>query len=295
MARFVTLSYFGAAARRYHIYRIKGSAISHQPHYHNYYQVCFVLGGEIVHGQGDGAVTLVAGDAFIVPPGFVHSLHFGNTAAEVYSLAFEEALFTSGFVSSGAERFMTGLCGEASAAGIGDVRLRVVLDEEGRKCIRALLDVLVRQQKNDTLAELSAAPSIIEAILYLLAQSYYSQPQNAQGLDRLMSYQNTLQQCIAYVDTHFHESLTLTEVAARFGLSRSSFCMIFPRFAGLPLRQYVAAKRIEEAQMLIRSHPERSLSSISREVGYLDDATFYRNFLRYTGLSPTKYRALHTQ
>ncbi|MBE6581425.1 MAG: helix-turn-helix domain-containing protein [Ruminococcaceae bacterium] len=293
MARFITLSYFGASARRYHIYRIKGSTISHQPHYHNYYQVCFVISGEILHGQGKGAVTLAAGDAFIVPPGFVHSLDFGSKAAEVYSLAFEEALFAPGFVSSGAERFMKGLCGEIDGNSDSGVRLRVVLDGESCKSIRALLDVLMRQQKNDALAELSAAPSIIESVLYLLAQSYYSQPQNAEGLDRLMSYQNTLQRCISYIDAHFCEPLTLHDVAARFGLSRSSFCMIFPRFTGQPFRQYVAAKRIEAAQMLIRSHPERALSAIGREVGYGDEATFYRNFLRLTGMSPAKYRAIN--
>lgn len=293
MAEFITLSDFGAAASRYHIYRIKGSARSHQPHYHNYYQVCFVIGGEILHGQGESVVTLAAGDAFIVPPGFVHSLNFGNTAAEIYSLAFEEALFAPTFAQSGISRFITGLRDEASRESAPGVRLRVVLDEEHRKSIRALLEALMRQQKSDCVPELSAAPSMVEAILYLLAQCYYSQPQNAASLDRLMSYDNVLHQCIAYVDEHFREPLTLAEVALRFGLSRASFCMVFPRFAGVSLRQYIAAKRIEEAQMLIRSHPARSLAAIGREVGYADEVTFYRNFLRLVGLSPAKYRALN--
>ena len=292
MAEFITLGHFGAATRHYHIYRLKASTRSHQPHYHNYYQICFVLSGEILHGQGEGAVTLSAGDAFIVPPGFVHSLHFGNAYAEIYSLAFEESLFLPGFAGSGAYRFMQSLRGEATEATELDVRLRVVLDEGSRKSIRALLDALIRQQNCNCPRELSAAPGITEALLYLLAQSYYSQPQNAEGLDRLMSYSNTLQQCIAFVDAHYREPLTLEGVASRFGLSRSSFCMVFPRFAGVPLHQYVATKRIEEAQMLIRLHPERSLAAIGAAVGYRDSATFYRNFLRITGVSPAKYREL---
>lgn len=293
MAEFITLSHFGAAARQYHIYRIRGSALSHQPHYHNYYQICFVVSGEILHGQGEGAVTLSAGDAFIVPPGFVHSLHFGNAHAEVYSLAFAEALFAPGFSGMGAFRFMQSLRGEAEEATALNVRLRVVLDEGQRKSMRALLDTLIRQQSDDCPRELSAAPGITEAILYLLAQSYYSQPQNAEGLDCLMSYNNTLQQCITFVDAHYREPLTLESVALRFGLSRSSFCMVFPRFAGMPLRQYIATKRVEEAQMLIRTHPERSLAAIGAAVGYEDSATFYRNFLRITGVSPAKYRELN--
>jgi AraC-like DNA-binding protein len=292
MAEFITLAHFGASDRRYHIYRIKGSTLSHHPHYHNYYQVCFVLQGEILHGQGVGAVTLSAGDAFIVPPGFEHSLHFGDSAAEVYSLAFEEALFFPGFSESGAARFMHGLKGEVAEEGDSGVRLRVALDGTRRKSMQALLETLIRQQETDCPRELSAAPGIIESVLYLLAQSYYSQPQNADDFDRLVSYNNTIQQCMAYVNTHYREPLTLEELAKRFGLSRSAFCMVFPRFAGMPLWRYVAAKRIEEAQMLIRSHPERSLAAIGREVGYADEVTFYRNFLRVTGISPAKYRAL---
>lgn len=293
MAEFITLTWFGAQARHYHVYRIKGSALSHQPHYHNYYQVCFVLRGEILHGQGEGAVTLSAGDAFIVPPGFVHSLHFGNAAAEVYSLAFAEALFSPGFSGSGAFRFMHSLRGEMTEEERSNVRLRVMLDGERRKSMQSLLDTLIRQQADACPPELSAAPGIVEAILYLLAQSYYSQPQNRDDLDRLMSYSNTIQQCIAFVNAHYKDPLTSEELARQFGLSRSAFCMVFPRFAGAPLRQYVANKRIEEAQMLIRSHPGRSLSAIGRDVGYVDDVTFYRNFVRVTGLSPAKYRSLN--
>ena len=158
MAEFITLSWFGAQARHYHVYRIKGSTLSHQPHYHNYYQVCFVLRGEILHGNGEGAVTLSAGDAFIVPPGFEHSLHFGGVAAEVYSLAFEEPLFSPGTAATGAFRFMRALRGEVTEEEAPGVRLRVVLDGSQRKSMQALLDTLIRQQESDCPRELSAAP-----------------------------------------------------------------------------------------------------------------------------------------
>ena len=132
----------------------------------------------------------------------------------------------------------------------------------------------------------------MEALLCLLAQSYFSQPQNAEGLDRLMSYTSALQRCTAYIDAHFKEPLSLSELSKRFGMSRSSFCTVFPRYAGMPLRQYIAKRRIEEAQMLIRSDPALPLAAVAAEVGYADPTTFYRNFLRITGISPAAYRTL---
>ena len=58
----------------------------------------------------------------------------------------------------------------------------------------------------------------------------------------------------------------------------------------MPLRRYIAQKRIQEAQALIRSHPEMPISQIALEVGYQDDSTFYRNFLQVTGLPPSRYK-----
>ena len=64
MAELITLDRFGAAARQYHIYRIRSSTVSHQAHYHDYFQVCFVISGALLHSQGNEQVLLMPGDAF---------------------------------------------------------------------------------------------------------------------------------------------------------------------------------------------------------------------------------------
>lgn len=290
MAELITLKHFNVIARHYHIYKVQKPKIAHLDHYHNYYQVCYVVSGEIVHRQNDDAVTLSAGDAFIVPPGLTHSLHFHNNYSEIFSLAFEEALFSPGFSQTSAHQFLESLQSKAADWGHNSVRLRVTLNRSQRKLIESLLECLRNQQLSDCPAGLSSAPSIASAIVYVLAQSYYQQPQNTSELDELATYNSTMMQCISYIDLHFREPITLTELSKRFGLSQSTFCSVFPQFAGTSLRKYIANKRIKEAQVLIRSHPNRSISHIAAEVGYNDDSTFYRNFMRITGLSPSGYK-----
>ncbi len=292
MEELITLQHFNATQRQYHIYRIQNSTVAHKTHYHNYYQVCFVTRGEILHGQGSKTVALGPGDAFIIPPGFTHSIRFTGGTSEMYSLSFDGALFRSEFAQSKAHQFLKSLqTGEPLSNG-ETVRLRVMLDKGRRKMLQSLLDCLVQQQETDCLPELSAAPSMITSVLYLLAQSYYEHPQNAGKFDELMLYNNTLVQCTQYIDEHYREKLSLTGLARQFGLSRSTFCALFPQFAGMSLGRYVAQKRILEAQMLIRSHPEMSLNQIGVEVGYEEVSTFYRNFLRISGVSPAKYRSI---
>lgn len=293
MPEFVTLQQFDAAARHYHIYRIQSSALDHQAHYHNYYQVCFVVSGQILHCQGGDVVTLGAGDAFIVPPGFIHSLHFDGTRSQIYSLSFDELLFHPGFPQSGAYHFLRGLQEDSPVLPKQSVHLRVLLDKEQRRLLQNLMDGLIYQQRTESPSELSAAPSLIAAILCILAQGYYQQPQNATQLSEQTGYSSILTRCMEYIDVHYRQTLTLEGLAKEFGMSRSSFCTLFPQFAGMTLRKYIAHKRIMEAQMLIRSRPELTLSQISLEVGYEDDSTFYRNFLQISGVSPSRYRELY--
>ena len=292
MAEFVTLEIFQATQRHYHIYRIRQTELNHKDHYHNYYQVCYVVSGELKHCQSRDTVTLSAGDAFIVPPGFTHSLHFDNAYTEMYSLAFDEQLFAPGFPQSNAYKFLESLQVKAAVPIHNSVRLQVTLSRSQRRLMESLLECLVRQQQEDCPLGLSAAPSLTASIIYVLAQSYYQQPQNTGELDELAIYNSTLLQCVAYIDQHFREPISLSDLAKRFGLSRSSFCSVFPQFTGMPLRKYIASKRIKEAQTLIRSHPNKPLSLIAAEVGYNDDSTFYRNFLQITGLAPGKYRTI---
>lgn len=292
MPEYVTLERFGASERHYYVYRIKSTALDHQSHYHNYYQVCFVARGEIIHHQGKEAVTLRAGDAFIVPPGFIHALHFEGVNTELYSLAFDDSLFEAGFSQTNAYRFLEQLRARSETAPKKSVRLRVVLDENQRKLVRHLMDCLISQQQADYPRGLSAAPSIVESILYLLAQSDYGQPANVTTFTEKGGYSTVLRQCIAYIDGHYKERLRVDDITRRFGISRSAFCAVFPQLAGLPLRKYIAHKRIMEAQMLIRSHPEWPLARVAAESGYEDLTTFYRNFLQITGTAPSGYREL---
>lgn len=292
MSELVTLDYFGARQRHYHIYHIRNSAPDHQTHYHDYFQVCFVTCGEIQHCQEGSAISLGPGDAFIIPPGFPHSLHFSSTHCEMYSLSFEEALFHEGFSLCAAYQFLSGLHSGTVLPNEHGVRLRVLLDENQQQNIHALMDCLLREQERAGPLEISAASSLITSIVYILAQSYYQQPQNIPQINERLSYNNTLLQCTRYIDDHYQEPLTLTSLSKQFGLSRSAFCTVFPQFTGLPLHRYIAKKRILEAQRLIRSAPDLPLNQIAHTVGYEDFSTFYRNFLRISGVSPSRYREL---
>ena len=292
MAQRITLEFYQAAQRQYHAHRASGSSMDGQPHYHDYYQVCYVVAGSILHYREREAVELKAGNAFIIPPGFPHSMHFAAGDAQVLSLVFRDSLFHEGFKLSSIASFLTDLQRDAMRS---QVHMRIALNPRQRGNVQNLLEMLIAEQAVEHPPGLCAAPSLISSVLYMLAQGYYGEAKKDLDPGMLLGYADTMQRCADYIDRSYAQELSLESLARQFGVSRSTFCTAFRQHTGLPLRQYIARRRIQEAQIRIRSGQEATLSEIAQAVGYEDDSTFYRNFLRVTGMSPARYRQMCTK
>lgn len=286
----ITMDYFQAGQKHYHIYQISGSITAEQPHSHDYYQVCYVVKGQITHTQQDQLVPLGQGDIFIIPPGISHSIHFASQRTQIYSLSFDEQLFSPGFSQSHAYQFLLKL---QQANVDHSLRLRLVPNEEQRKTIVGILECLLREQQAQWPRQLTAAASLTSALLCVLAQCYYQQPQNQQAYKELNEGRRVMEDCISYIEGHYWEPISQRDLLRIFGLSRSAFCAMFPQCTGMSLKQYVNQKRIHRAQTMIREQPELSLQQIAGAVGYGEASTFYRNFIQITGITPSEYRALY--
>lgn len=289
MSNLVTLEDLHAASAQYYIRRCADTFLSRTPHYHDHYQICYVANGSITHCQGNDSVSLVEGDAYIVSPGFVHKLRFDEACTELIMLDFKLSLLQADFRQSYAFRFLQDL---QSHHDTGVIPLQLTPDENQRDSMQALFECLMRQQDVPCPAELSAAASLVAAIVYLLAQCYYDNPKSKRQPWNTDDSKQILRRCIVYVDTHYTQNLSAETLAKKFGLSQSVLSAAFQQQTGLPVHKYIVQKRIQNAQMLIRSHADMALGDVAAKCGYADNSTFYRNFLKITGVSPTKYKEL---
>ena len=288
MSKLITLDHFHTTEKHFYIYMLNHSTVASEIHYHDYFQMLFVLSGEIRHIHDSHGISLFRGDAFITPPMFTHRLEFVNPSTEVYSLAFAPELFHSGFSQSNIYRFLMMLVD--SAAGENDIHLKISLDKQQRKIVSMLMECLVTEQASCSSSSLSAVPSLISSALYILAQSY----QNRSGLDQPLTKTEhflNIQACMQYLDDHYAEDITIEKLSRKFALSRSVLCSLFSQYTGLSLKRYVKNKRILAAEQLLRSRPDLSLSEVAAAVGYQDPSTLFRNFRDVVGVSPSRYRS----
>jgi AraC-like DNA-binding protein/mannose-6-phosphate isomerase-like protein (cupin superfamily) len=95
-----------------------------------------------------------------------------------------------------------------------------------------------------------------------------------------------------WIDAHYQERVTLTELAAKANLSPTHFSLLFHQL-------YQVAPKTYQRQCCLRHAAQQLLQSdlpvtvIGVQHGFIDMAHFSRTFRDYLGMSPTQYRQAH--
>lgn len=93
-----------------------------------------------------------------------------------------------------------------------------------------------------------------------------------------------------YIETHYHETISLDALAERLNLSSDVLSKRFKQEYGETLSERILRRRMNEAERMLLETDD-SLSSIAQEVGFYDQSHFARKFSRWKGISPGKYRS----
>jgi len=101
-----------------------------------------------------------------------------------------------------------------------------------------------------------------------------------------------LKRLVQYINEHYAESLTLTELAEHFHFNPSYLSSYFSTHMQEGFIEYLNKVRIEEAAKLLKANTI-PISEISRMVGYSDHSYFCKVFKKIKGLSPSQYKRLN--
>ena len=85
------------------------------------------------------------------------------------------------------------------------------------------------------------------------------------------------------------ERQTRQELAKYLHCSQRQLIRKMQALYGVSFRQKLIASRMDLARYLLRS-TDKSVNEISTQLGYADNAAFFRVFRQHTGMTPTQYR-----
>ena len=97
---------------------------------------------------------------------------------------------------------------------------------------------------------------------------------------------------ISYIEEHYHEQITLDQLADSIHISKSECCRCFKRTLQVSPIEYLMKYRIFQAvNMLQRGDPQaRSMSTLAFHVGFNNASYFNKVFRQFLGCTPSEYK-----
>lgn len=92
-----------------------------------------------------------------------------------------------------------------------------------------------------------------------------------------------------WLETHYAETVSLDDLAQKYGISPTQLSRLFSEQAGVTLFEHLNRLRIAKACQLLK-RGQLPILEISLAVGYNNLSFFNRYFRRVTGMAPREYR-----
>lgn len=275
----------GSPGFPFRIYRVRlpEAIISYPLHWHDEFELIYVVGGQGIITVQHQRYPVRAGDLVLIQPQFVHGIEqLEDREMEYYNILFHFSLLDTGDVCY--EKYMRPLHERS--------RLTEVLLPH-RSQLNALLlpdiQALVETYKQPD-CEL-----MIKSQLFALLHHLSPHCRPSASPDRaLQSTYERLKNVLAFVHTHYAEPISIAEGAAVCGFSESHFRKLFRELTGTSFTQYVKAYRLEKAAALL-GETDLSVTEIADQVGFHNYSYFSRAFAQLYQSPPLTYRKLQRQ
>ncbi|HAL73468.1 MAG TPA: hypothetical protein DCM45_00065 [Clostridiales bacterium] len=93
----------------------------------------------------------------------------------------------------------------------------------------------------------------------------------------------------SFVDDHLESPSLATDLSTALHLHDKAIYRCLKNSLGISLKELIDTARVEKARQLLRSR-SANIMDIAEQCGFISEATFYRVFKKYTGLTPAEYR-----
>lgn len=103
------------------------------------------------------------------------------------------------------------------------------------------------------------------------------------------TYENYVRKSIEYISSHYSYTISVEEIAAYAGISRSHLFRAFQNCLGQSPKEFLSMFRIKQACLLLKTS-DLSITSIANSVGFDNSLYFSKAFHKAKGMSPTEYQ-----
>lgn len=252
-------------------------------HEHPQYELNYVTEGEQRMMVNGTLYIQKAGELLLIPPGSIHSSQSHNGKGFTYfcmHFDIDDQLFLS------------------LLARIKQVRFSA--DSPVTQQIEPVLRKLMSSADDETANTMVQRMQLQSAVFELFGHLWEAVSKEAahwftdghEKIELAHQIRNRLQGLMSQQFKQGHESNShygIDDIAAELGISSSHCNRVFKQVFGQSPRAVLSQLILHEAKLLL-GNPKLSVQNIAVMLGYKDIAHFSRQFKRWSGMSPSRYR-----
>ena len=277
-------TYMYMPKKDYVVYYYKDDNIDEIPlHYHEFYEILFIIDGNLDYIIGDDIYHLEKGDLLFIPPGVFH-----NPIIHNFDIPYERYVV---WISVFAMNKIFELDEDADMFKDESVNKLFLFRTEGytRIALEGKFRELFNSYEEKKFCYKSEGYSIITQILTLYNRELYNRSQNiiSETTDTLIS------SILHYINANIAQDLSLDKISSVFFTNKYTISHKFKDIMKISYYQYVIQKRLSIGkQYLLEGMPANTVYKVC---GFSDYACFYRAFKKKYGFSPSKLKKIHNE
>ena len=245
-------------------------------HFHDYYEVLLYVEGDVRYIWESTSFLMERGDLIVIPPSYLHMSRINSDETLYTRHVFY--LYPSVFDAYGGESLLDFLHANNGKPFLASLR-SAALDR-----VLPLLEQLNAALTSDSPDDHALAQGLVLQIFHIF---------NRQARQRSRTdeyFPPSVLNIQHYLDEHFTEVSTVSEVATHFFYSREYVSRLFKRYLNTTVTDYVLKRRISYSQQLISAGVP--LIDVGFQAGFGSVSSFIRSFRNVTGMTPSAYRKL---
>ena len=257
---------------------------NHQPtinHRHTNFEISTVLSGSGVYSTDKVSYPMQKGDVFVFSSNESHCINsVGDEGLEILNLQFKP-IYLLGKKRDSISKEHYNFCFVHSH----DFDNRIESENSAilKKELFAIKDELINR---DIEYKLAIKSHVYNIIIELLRKHKYFQPVDTQNKLHIKN----LKTVILFIDEHFTEKISLSDLAKQCSMSDNHFSYVFKSVFNITPSEYIISKRLELAIQFLVSNPDMNMLDVAFRCGFNNSANFNKIFKKYIGITPSEYR-----
>lgn len=256
-------------------------------HKHNFFEIVYVYAGKCDQNIGLERLHFRQGDFIFIAPGVFHNIEVFDDETVVFNILLRKATFYQMFTPLMKQN---DIISEFFSEGLYNSQHITYLifhtdADEAVNVPQYMIQLYQEHLFHDACSD-QIMIGMMTMLIGMITRHYLSDMESSLTRNTREASDHFL--VLNYIQTNLN-TVTLADVAQHFGFSLSYCSRLIKDSTGLGFNEWKNALRMRRAERMLLN-TNKTVSSISEELGYMNPETFIRSFKKFTKMTPAQYR-----